>query len=67
VETELECKVVALMLGFLFSLISTMISMRIAVRVGALDYPNAIKIHASPTPTIGDWEYLVAVYSLACY
>ncbi len=42
-----------LILGFLFSLIGTMISMRLAIKVGALDYPNAIKIHVSPTPTIG--------------
>lgn len=43
----------AVILGFLFSLIGTIISMGVAVRVGALDYPSSIKIHASPTPTIG--------------
>ncbi len=43
----------ALILGFLFGLIGTAISMKLAIRVGALDYPSAIKIHSSPTPTIG--------------
>ena len=43
----------ALILGFLFGLVGTAISMRLAIRVGALDYPNAIKIHSSTTPTIG--------------
>ncbi len=43
----------ALVLAFTFGLIGTMISIKLAIRVGALDYPGAIKTHMSPTPTIG--------------
>jgi UDP-GlcNAc:undecaprenyl-phosphate GlcNAc-1-phosphate transferase len=43
----------ALILGILLGIIGTAVSMKLAVRVGALDHPSALKIHASPTPTLG--------------
>lgn len=40
-------------LSFLLSMIGTKMSIRLAFKMKTLDYPNEIKIHTSPIPTLG--------------
>lgn len=43
----------AVILGFLLSVIGTGLSIKFAFKMKALDCPNEIKIHTSPMPAFG--------------
>ena len=45
---------------FLISVILTPIAKKIAIYIGALDYPNARKIHKVPMPRLGGLAIYIA-------
>jgi UDP-GlcNAc:undecaprenyl-phosphate/decaprenyl-phosphate GlcNAc-1-phosphate transferase len=53
VSKELAIYAWLFIVAFLCTLILTPLSVRLAVAIGAVDYPNDRKIHVQPTPRLG--------------
>ena len=51
--TQLTIYLILFVLSFLLALFLTPLTIRLAKRVGAMDYPTARKIHSSPIPRLG--------------